>query len=224
MTDKPLLLIMNPRYLPECLLSLEQINAPKVWLKNYTEVELETVIPEVIDSLPQYNYFIIVSDDVIASTDAYNAVWNQLEYGHPVVTGYCNLDPVTEYVSLTKTPPHAPYGTIETYDWHTLSDVLDRAEKTDVIRTYHPSMAMTGMSREMWKRFPWHCHGRNGTTGWAADLDLSIRLVEADIPIVAPRNAFMYHTKPDWKSVDSNIYARRALRVGKQPAEVMWDL
>lgn len=220
MRKDSLLVILNPRYLPECILSLEQIDAPKVWLKNFTELELEEVIPQVIKESDYENY-IVVSDDVIASTDAFSAVASALDVAQ-VVTGYCNLDPHSPYCSLTKTPPAQPYGTVHTYDWYTLDEVYRLDALT--IRTFHPSMAMTGMSAEMWGRFPWRCFGRNGKFGWAADLDLSIRLHEAGIPIFAPKKGFMYHTKPDWKLVDANMYDRRKLLVDIEPSEVKYDI
>jgi len=202
------------------LLSLEQVEGHKAWLKNFTEVELEHVIPQIIRDT-SYDYYVVVSDDVICSTDALNAVVNLLEVGAQVVTGYCNLDPVSEFCSLTKTPPTLPVR-VETYDWMTLDEVHSSSE--NVIRTYHPSMALTGMSREMWEKFPWRCYGRNGRYGWAADLDLGLRLHAAEIPIFAPKDAFIYHTKPDWKLVDANMFERRRLRIDIEPSEVVFDI
>lgn len=216
-----LLVVLNPRRLPECMLSIEQIDAPKVWVMNYTELELEDVIPQIIAET-SYEYYVICSDDVIVSKNAYDAVLDELRRGNPVVTGYCNLDPKTEFVSLTKTPPQQPYGTVQTYDWMTYEEVYASSNETFI--TYHPSMALTGMSREMWDEFPWHCFGTNGKHGWAADLDLSIRLHEAGIPIIAPKSSFIYHTKPDWMIVDANIYHRRRLFVGDEPAELIWSV
>jgi len=216
-----LLVVLNPRRLPECMLSLEQIDAPKVWVRNYTELELECVIPEIIQET-KFDYYVVISDDVIASTDAFKAVVSCLEDGYTVATGWCNLDPKSEFVSLTKTPPQMPYGTEQTYDWMTYDEVF--ASDNEIFVTFHPSMAMTGMSHSTWEWYPWRCFGKNGKYGWAADLDLSIRLHQDGIPIVAPRGGFMYHTKPDWKLVDAQMYHRRRLYVDEEPAELVWDL
>lgn len=218
---KSLLVILNPRYLPECLLSLEQLNCDKVWVKNYTERDLETVLPDVF-SQADHDNFIVVSDDVIATQAAFDEVEKLLNEGYKVATGYCNLDPVSEYCSLTKSPPKQPYATEATYDWMTLGEV--HRDRPDIIQTYHPSFAMTGMSREMWEKFPWRCFGKSGRLGWAADLDLSIRLRDSGIPIFAPKRAFIYHTKPNWKIADANVYERRALRVEKEAPDIVWEL
>lgn len=203
--------------MPECLLSLELIDAPKVWIKNYTELQLEAIIPWVIHE-SDYDNYVVVSDDVIASTDAFRAVCNGLSR-FQVVTGYCNLDLTSGFVSLTSAPPQEPYGQAETYVWRT----FDQVPKEEYIRTWHPSFAMTGMSREMWEEFPWKCFGFLGSAGWAADLSLSIRLHAAEIPIWAPRAAFMYHTKREWKEIDTK-HAGRELLIGKEQPKVVWDV
>ena len=213
-------MIMNPRRLPECMLSLENVDAPKVWIRNYTEKQLEQVIPRVIEE-SDFDYYIAVSDDVIAWTGAYDSVRRALEEEKYVVaTGYCNLDPFCGMTSLTKSPPREPYATEQCYDWISFRDLPDRK----FIRTYHPSFAMTGMSRAMWAKYPWRCWGSSGVHGWAADLDLGVRLAADGVPIFAPRDAFIYHTKMDWREVDHQVHVERKLYVGLEPAEIVWDL
>jgi len=213
-------MIMNPRRIPECMLSLENIDRPKVWLKNYSERELEQIIPRVIEE-SDFDYYVAVSDDVVAWTGAYDSVCRALEVEKFLVaTGYCNLDPFCGLTSLTASPPREPWPTEETYDWISFRDL----PKKPYIRTWHPSFAFTGMSRAMWAKYPWRCFGSSGNAGWAADLELSIRLMRDSVPIYAPRDAFIYHTKHDWKRVEYRDNPDKRLFVGVDEAEVVWDL
>ena len=41
---KPLLIVMNPRRIPECVDAINALSIDKVWVKNYTERELVDVI------------------------------------------------------------------------------------------------------------------------------------------------------------------------------------
>ena len=45
---KPLLMVMNPRTIPQCMQAIESLDIDKVWLKNWTERELVEVIKSVI--------------------------------------------------------------------------------------------------------------------------------------------------------------------------------
>lgn len=200
--------------------TLRMLDAPKVWLKNWTEAELETVIPAVVASTEEYDSFILVSDDVIVSQSAYDAVKKGLTLW-PIVTGYCNLDISSTETSLTASPPKEPYATVECYDWVDFRDIPE----DDYFPTYHPSFAMTGMTRLMMENYPWKCYGGTpGGPGWAADLSLSIRLHAAGIVPMAVRKAFIYHTKRDWKEIDHFANPARRLLVGVETAKVEWDV
>lgn len=86
------LMIMNPRDIPECILSLKSLPIDKVWFRGYTEPQLEPIIHKFISDT-KYKYYILVSDDVIVTQ---NALENLIEYQnqYSVITGWCNIYPV----------------------------------------------------------------------------------------------------------------------------------
>lgn len=81
-------------------------------------------------------------------------------------------------------------------------------------------MSLTGMSRDMWRRFPLGVY-TNGSVGWASDYHLSYRLGQAGIPIVAARAAYVDHVKERWQRHDRSHEKR--LLVGEIPAEIVWQ-
>ena len=206
-----LLLIMNPRALPECLISLERLDVPKMWLRNYTEAQLVDVIGNAVEA-QLYDRYVIIGDDCIVSNDALQAVLQLHDEGHPVVTGYCNLDATDPRVSLTKTPfktsTSAPQES--DYNWYSLDEIYNLPPSA-VIPTGFSGMCFTVMSRELWQRFPFGCYGL--PAGFASDYHLSLRLRDAGIPIVAPKNGFVWHTKPDWRNHEA--IGRRRLMVAR---------
>ena len=222
--SKTCLLILNPRTLPECLLSLELLKCPKVWLENWTERELEQVIPEVIDSpqLKDFTHFSIISDDCFVSQNAYDAVTFFAETDDDeVYSGYVNCDVTSEYCSITKTPfPSNKAPVRESYDFVLLQKV--RECKNPLILTYFTGMTFTTMSRKLWKKYPFQCFGYSGKHGWASDYSLALRLRDGGTPIWAVKEGFIYHTKLDWTV--PGVEGRRALNLGRLPARVRYDL
>jgi hypothetical protein len=216
--EDALLIVLNPRYLPECLLSIEQVRCPKAWVRGYTEEQLQRVLPDLIDRT-DYAFYLVVSDDVVISGEALDGVLRLLREGHPVVTGYCNLDPHAGMVALTKSPPVDASPVESSYDWYTL-EAIHGWPVEEPIPTHFAGMALTGMSRQMWRRFPWRCFAEQAA-GWAADYHLALRLRDAGIPIVAPRDGFVYHTKPDWRVPDT--LQRRRILVGEQTPEIVYE-
>ena len=72
-------------------------------------------------------------------------------------------------------------------------------------------MCLTGMSREMWQRFPFGvCEGSE--VGWASDYSLCWRLQQAEVPIVAARDAHVLHVKTNWQTSETD--PRKTLQIG----------
>lgn len=194
-----------------------------MWLTNFTELELEQVIPEVLASeeMKNFTHFSVVSDDCVVSQDAFDAVSVFAELGDDAVyTGYVNCDVTSDFASITRRPFEGNGSpNVESYDWMLLNDV--RAHRSQLIRTHFAGFTFTTMSRSLWERFPWECFGRSETTGWASDYSLALRLRDAGVPIWAVKDGFIYHTKLNWTQV--GLEGRRALNIGKFPSQVRYD-
>lgn len=213
---KPLLLVLNPRRIPECVDAIAALPIDRVWLQNYTESELSDVIPGVIAAC-DHDVIGVLSDDTEPTREALAAV---LELAAPdrVTTGWCNLDDASELVNLSTEPLATSTPTTTAYTFPTRAWV--EAHDTREVPTYFAGHCLTFMHRDLWRRFTWECHG--GPPGYASDLMLSWRLQEAGVPIIAARDGFVRHVKARWNYVDDT--PGRELLVGKEPAGVVWDL
>lgn len=189
-----LLVILNPRHIPECIESFEALPIDKAWLTGYTEMQLVDVFPE----LPEYDRYIVASDDCIVSPEALAAVQKHLD-DHPVVTGYCSLArDMNHLVNICKRPlPDDPIPRVDAY--HFYHRLEAQTWPHPVIPTSFAGMCLTGMSRELWQRFPFNVTPLGGQS----DYSLSQRLQAAGVPIVAAREGMVTHCKERWNQLDT---------------------
>lgn len=213
---KPLLLVLNPRRIPECVDAISSLPVDKVWLQNYTESELSDVISDVLAQVP-HDLVGILSDDTVPTRAALDEVLMLAQPGR-VTTGWCNLDDASDLVNLSTEPLATSTPTTTAYTFPTRAWV--EAHDTLEVPTYFAGHCLTFMDRDLWDRFPWECHG--GPPGYASDLMLSWRLQEAGVPIVAARDGFVRHVKARWNYVDDT--PGRQLLIGVEPSGVRFDL
>lgn len=204
-----LLIILNPRRIAECLLTLRALDIDQAWCTGYTEHQLQRVIRDLVTQ-HVYDHYIVVPDDVIPTQPALNAVQAALAAGHPVVTGYCNLDTSgDDRVNITRSPLTEP-RTMASYDFYTQAQV-DKYT-TPLVPTHFAGFALTGMSRELWQRYPFRAYG---DPGCSSDFHLSRRLADARVPIVAPKAARVHHVKDVVNHLDADPRKRLMLKRGR---------
>lgn len=217
---KPLLLVLNPRRIPECVDAIEQLAIDKAWLTGYTEPQLEQAIPDLLDQV-DHDPILVLSDDTVPEQPALDSVlhrWRESSEIRPTVaTGFCNLDVVSQYVNLTRRPFTTRHSTVEAYDFYTYAEMGDQPQDIPV-RSWFTGMCLTCMSREHWDQFPFQTY-----EGRSSDFMLSLRLQDALVPILAPKDAMVWHVKQEWNKLDDSRPERRLL-IGEIPAETRLDL
>lgn len=209
-----LLLVMNPRRIPACIESIDALDIPKAWMQGYNEYELQDVIAGIVEQV-EHDHYMILADDCTVTQEAVDEVLALHAAGHPVATGYCNLDSSTDLVNVQRTPliDLVPRGA-SSYDFMTQGEV-DAIDGP--FQTYFAGMSLTSMSREMWLRFPFGVHGWPGS---ASDYHLCKRLQDSGVGIVSTRAARVEHDKDDWTHVDQRPYKR--LLLGGKHRRVVW--
>lgn len=210
---KTLVIVLNPRQIPQCVESIKDLKTDKAWCSNFTEYELMEVIPQIVNDT-NYDLYSIIADDCVVTQTALDAVTGLNKAGHPVTTGYCNLDLTMPEINICKSPLSKPAPEEDAYEFYTQDEI--KYHQSDVIPTYFTGMAFTTMSRELWQRFPFKVFG--GAPGYASDYHLSLRLQEAGIPIVAHRDGYVLHVKEQWCKLDTAPEKR--LLIGECPSSV----
>lgn len=212
----PLLIIANPRQIPECIDAFKALDARRAWLSNYTEWELVEVMDSIMrDETIDFTHAILCADDCIVSQQAYDAVLALAE-DYEVVTGYCRLDVTHPEVNITRRPLMGDVPVAGAYDFYRYEDVVN--EPRPVLQTGFVGFALTCMSRDMWRRFPFGVYG-SAQQSWSSDFHLSIRLRDAAVPMVAARDAYVVHVKETWNRLDAAPEKR--LLIGEEPAGVV---
>jgi hypothetical protein len=204
---KDLLLVMNPRRIEECIAACRELRIDKLWIRNMSELEIDQRWGEVMALAEGYDRLLIFSDDAVVRQPALDAVLELLDEGHPVVTGYGNLDMTDFRVNLNKARL-LDQGYVDAYDFYTLGEVWSYPDKA--VPTTLVGFALTGMAYDLWERFPFQAHQ-------GSDWSLSRRLTDAGIPMVAARGGFIWHVKEKWnRNWDED--PRKKLLVGVEPA------
>lgn len=213
---RPVLAVLHPRRIPSVIEALLGVDVPKAWISGYTEYQIQQAAwPDLMRQVQAkgYTHMLVVSDDAIVSQDAVDAVLALLEDGHPVASGYSNLDNERDLVNLTHDRlPEQP--AVDAYRMLTAGEV---AEGPELIETFFSGMTLTAMSLDMWREYPFRVYG--GSPGYCSDHHLCYRLQEAGVPIVASKAAFVHHLKPSWLEVDK-VEAHKLL-IGEIPARVI---
>lgn len=110
---KPLLAVMNPREIPECMLAISSLAIDKVWFEYMTEAMIVQNMPDVIRDakVSEYTHVVLLSDDTVPTQEVLDLVLVVARTGYElklqtrqVVTGFCNLDSHLPFVNLTKRP------------------------------------------------------------------------------------------------------------------------
>lgn len=199
---KDAVIVLNPREIRECISSFAELPVPKIWLTGYTEREISEGI--FLAVLAQYDFdrYFVVSDDVIVRPYAFDAIRRILDlHLAPVATGYSQRSHADWTVNLTRKPLMADKPIADAYDFRHFREVV--SHPSPWIETWFGGMSLTGMSREMWQRFPFGAFVDEGSPlGYASDFNLSKRLQDAEVPILAAREGFAYHWRHEWRSTN----------------------
>ena len=213
----PLLVVTQPRSIPECMDSFAALDTPVAYIRGFALLDVCPVMAALVEET-DHDPVLVCADDCIVTQGAVDAVLGLLAEGHPVVTGWCRLDRTHEQVNLSTIPLADETPAESSYRFPAAEWVRDYPDPA--VPTYFAGMALTGMSRDMWLRFPLDCYS-NGQAGWGSDYHLSRRLGLAGIPIVAAREGYVDHVKEVWMRND--LAADKRLLIGEIPAEVVWQ-
>ena len=213
---KPLLVIMNPRQIPECIDAFKSLDVRRAWLSNSTEWELVSVMASLVrDESIDFTHLVLCADDCIVSQAALDAVLEVAD-GLPVVTGYCRLDQQHPEVNITRRPLMGDVPVAGAYDFYRYDQVT--THEAEVLPTGFVGFALTCMTREMWRELPFGVFG-SAQQAWSSDFHLSMRLRDAGVPMVAARDGYVVHVKEQWQRLDQ-AHEKRLL-IGEKPAGVV---
>lgn len=213
-----LLVVFHPRRIPAAVAAFDALDADIAYISGGNEAQACALWPEVMAG-SEYDHLIVCADDCIVTQEAFDAVAGALEDGVEVATGWCTLDSTHPLSNLTDRPVTGDTPHEDAYHFMLADDVR---EQEPLFPTGFAGLALTGMSREMWERFPMACYGPD-SVGWASDFHLSVRLRDAGIPVTAVRDGFVQHLKQRWQHHDT-LHEHRLLIRGEIPRSVTWSL
>lgn len=195
MTDA--LIVMNVRDIHPVKQAFAQLPIAKIWLTGYTEAQLAESVFEYAIRETDFDRYLVCSDDILVRQPTLDAVTGALDGGCEVATGYSQRTHTDWTVNVTNGPLRDSHPASEAYRFMKYRDVVSWPEP--LVPTWFAGFSLTGMSRDMWQRFPFGCFTEGQPTGYASDFHLSRRLQDERIPIYAVREAFAYHWRHEWQ-------------------------
>lgn len=211
-----LLVILNPRAIPECIDALRDLRGiDKAWLSYFTELDLEHILPRLIDELA-YQRIVIISDDTTPTQAALDAVLD-LHDEHPdaVATGWCNLDAVSDRCTYNPLPLRNSSG--PTLDAYSFTSIQTARALTEPARTYFHGYVLTCMTRKLWQQYPFQSYN-----GHASDYHQCIRLQAHNVPIYTIADAEVHHVKEIANRLDTAHHKR--LLIDERPRRITLEL
>lgn len=198
---------MHARNVAPAQRAFAELDIAKLWLSGYTENELagngqDSVFAWALDN-SDFDHYIVVSDDALVRQPCLDAVTRALDEGCEVATGYSQRSHTDMTVNVTDGPLRDSRPTVEAYTFRQLREVISWPEP--LVPTWFAGMSCTGMSAEMWRKFPFGCFtdidsaGEPLDRGYASDFHLSRRLQDARVPVYCVREAFCYHWRNEWQ-------------------------
>lgn len=192
---KAALFIMNARAIPECLDSYRALDIDLIWATGYTVAQLARGVHREAVESTDYDAYLNVSDDCIVEQDALDAVLALLEAGHPAATGWCRMAKGHESVNLCDRPLSADVPWAKPFPYSLMVRSTVTSYPDEVIPTHFMGMSLTGLTRDLWQRFPYGCYTERRPRGQSSDFHLSHRLRDAGVPMVAARSGEVAHLK-----------------------------
>jgi len=194
-----LLVVLNPRRMAEPMAAFQRLPIDRLYVRGMREFDVESNWIEIMERTSGYERLIVAGDDGIVRPHALEAVQRLLDAGHPVVTGYSNLSETDYRVNLTKSPLKGDAPSEDAYNLWDLPAVM--TYHFEAVPTYFSGYTLLGMERELWERYPFRVFG--GWPGFGSDFSISKRITDDKVPIVAAREAFVWHQKAVWNHTDA---------------------
>lgn len=169
--DREVLMILQPRAIPEAIESLNRLDIDKVWFRGYTQTELEVHLNDFIE-YSDYDYYWLIADDVIVDEKPMDLL-RPLLYEGKVVSEYCKLSQESNQVNLadkvlslfkiygSKKHPIKNHNRTDLefkrFNYSSVPEymTLEEVESNDgYFKTYFTGWSFTGASKEVWLKYP----------------------------------------------------------------------
>ncbi len=178
---KPLLVILNPRSIPQFHKAIEKINGiSKLWIKYFPQDEAYKKAREFFLQ-SEYTHFMILPDDLIVTQADVDSIVNYDE-SYDSISGWCNntgRDDTNVDTNISAfLPPDPPRtSTYEGYRWFKIAQfesLLSKVENSDsIIPVLHQGFALSRLSRRLIQQVPFRTDG-----GCCVDSCLSLDLIK----------------------------------------------
>ena len=216
MSNKDLLVILNPRNHDASIKSLKNLKVPKVWISGFNEFEALKMVMKIVNGedihkwslsgvavAPIFENYIMISDDVIVTQKNIDVIINNNDK-YDVLTGYCNLNPKSKNINVVpvewgkkltlsgERPTKSDYPFYQ--DGYTRENIMEKISD-DIFETYSIGFSLTSFKRHVLQEYKL-CTYQNSKRGGASDHHISHRIVkDGKYKMFAHKDCYFDHLK-----------------------------
>lgn len=147
-----LLVVLNPRIIPEVIASIEDTPIKKAWISGYSEEEACKEANLIINN-SYYDYYIIHSDDCMVDRNILLDILSfQETFDSEIFSAYCRLAKSSNYVNISRKPLSftGPAFTWSDYEFYPLS----RLKNKKLFVGYYAGFSLTCIRRDFLVKNP----------------------------------------------------------------------
>lgn len=215
---KPLLVILRPREIEECISAFRALKISKVWINFHYELDaVSRILPEVLDTAEGkgYTHLILVSDDAVVEQSALDRLLAMPETLR-AVSGWVNLDSTMERSNISLVPMTLAYQPMDVSQYQLLP-IEDVKAQSDPFQATFSGFALLRMPIDLWKAVDLRLCQRNS----CSDHYVYARLAELREPLWVSPSVFAFHVKEIGGALD--LEPRKKVLAGMRPASVVWE-
>lgn len=207
---KALWFIANAREFPIAWQWMHKVDfVDKIVVKYMMHHDAHKIAKQYFLEHPEYDYFIISSDDILGTPDLVSSlIADEEEYEYPVVSGWCNVKPGANWAAVSI----APHDGVETkatsyeaYHFLNMADVLLGAYGYPFFKAWFVGLPLTLIRREYAQNLSFgpfmlqkdkHCvttETRTNGRGIMFDLQFAIDCWHQSVPIMIDTRLFLLH-------------------------------
>lgn len=212
---RPLLVILNPREIPEVMVALRALTIPKVWISFYREdIAVGQRLPEVIAAAKEkgYTHIVLVSDDGLVTQETLDRV---LAFPPEVraCSGWVNLDAHRISSNISQIELHWYNQPTDPGQYYLIPEETMRG-LTEPFKATFSGFALLRMPVETWEEVAL----QNCSWTSCTDFYTYMRLSEMGVELWVDPKAFFFHLKKLPNEPYSNF-----MYVGMKDPRILWE-
>lgn len=155
----PLLVLLQPRIIPEFITSASSIKNDKLWVRFYNLDDACQKATEFFLDKRDYTHMAILTDDIIFNQDNFDTLKQDIiDYHYDVISGWSNGNTTfgqnDSNISLSLPPENPHRAKYQDYNFLSIEEIEQEVKSHPVIPVKHSGLILSFISRRIVQKVP----------------------------------------------------------------------